>query len=74
VATLDTNGIAARLTTAVFTANSAAQFTFGTGTNTRSFVAINDATAGFNATTDAIIEVTGFTGTLGLNNFTTALV
>ncbi|GCL41923.1 beta strand repeat-containing protein [Dolichospermum planctonicum] len=74
VATLDTAGITAKLTNTVFTANSAAQFTFGTGTNTRSFVAINDANAGFNATTDAIIEVTGFTGTLGLNNFTTALV
>ena len=73
VATLDTAGITARLTTSVFTANSAAQFTFGTGTNTRTFVAINDATAGFSATTDAIIEVTGLTGTLGLNNFTTAL-
>ena len=70
VATLDTAGITARLTNTVFTANSAAQFTFGS----RSFVAINDVTAGFSATTDAIIEVTGFTGTLGLNNFTTALV
>jgi Ca2+-binding RTX toxin-like protein len=69
VATLDATGIAARLTTAVFTANSAAQFTFGT----RSFVAINDATAGFSATTDAIIEVTGLTGTLGISNFTTTL-
>ncbi|MFM6282719.1 MAG: bluetail domain-containing putative surface protein, partial [Dolichospermum sp.] len=66
VATLDTAGIAARLTNSVFTANSAAQFTFGT----RSFVAINDGTAGFSATTDAIIEVTGLTGTLELNNFT----
>ena len=70
VATLDTNGIAAKLTTAAFTANSAAQFSFGS----RSFVALNDATAGFSATTDAIIEVTGLTGTLGLNNFTTSLV
>ena len=74
VAILDTAGITARLTNTVFTANSAAQFTFGTGISTRSFVAINDATAGFSATTDAIIEVTGLTGTLGLNNFTTALV
>jgi hypothetical protein len=70
VATLDATGIAARLTTTVFTANSAARFTFGT----RTFVAINDATAGFSATTDAIIEVTGLTGTLGISNFTTALV
>jgi hypothetical protein len=69
VATLDTNGIAVKLTTATFTANAAAQFSFGS----RTFVAINDATAGFGATTDAIIEVTGLTGTLGLNNFTTTL-
>jgi hypothetical protein len=70
VATFDTTGIVAQLTTANFIADSAAQFTFGT----RTFVAINDATAGFDATTDAIIEVTGLTGTLGLNNFTTTLV
>ncbi|MGB3421720.1 MAG: calcium-binding protein, partial [Dolichospermum sp.] len=70
VTTLDATGIAAKLTTAAFTANSAAQFTFGT----RSFVALNDPTAGFSATTDAIVEVTGLTGTLTINNFTTALV
>jgi hypothetical protein len=69
VATLDTTQIAAKLTTATFTANAAAQFSLGS----RTFVAINDATAGFSATTDAIIEVTGLTGTLGLNNFTTTL-
>jgi Ca2+-binding RTX toxin-like protein len=69
VATLDATSIAAKLTTATFTANAAAQFSFGS----RTFVAINDATAGFGATTDAIIEVTGLTGTLGLNNFTTTL-
>ncbi|REJ47775.1 MAG: subtilase [Microcystis flos-aquae DF17] len=70
VATLDTAGISAKLTTAAFTANSAAQFTF----SSRTFVAINNATAGFSATTDAIIEVTGLTGTLGISNFTTTLV
>ncbi|MBE9234377.1 hemolysin, partial [Cuspidothrix issatschenkoi LEGE 03284] len=73
VATLDTNGIADLLTATNFTADAAAQFTFGTGNNTRTFVAINDATAGFDAATDAIIEVTGLTGTLGLYNFTTTL-
>jgi len=67
VATLDNAGIIARLNTTNFGINAAAQFTFGT----RSFVAINDATAGFSATTDAIIEVTGLTGTLGLTNFVT---
>ena len=65
VATLDNTGIIAKLTTANFGANSAAQFTFGT----RSFVAINDAEAGFSQTTDAIIEVTGLTGTLTTTNF-----
>ncbi|PPJ63757.1 bluetail domain-containing putative surface protein [Cuspidothrix issatschenkoi] len=42
-----------------------AQFSFGQ----RTFVAINDTTAGFNAATDAIIEVTGLTGILNVNNF-----
>jgi Ca2+-binding RTX toxin-like protein len=69
VATLDSNGIATKLNSTNFAANSAAQFTFGA----RTFVAINDATDGFNTNTDAIIEVTGLTGTLGLNNFTTNL-
>jgi hypothetical protein len=35
-------------------------------------VAINDAIAGFNQANDAIIEVTGLTGTLGLTNFVIA--
>jgi len=69
VAALDATSIAAILTNTTFTANSAAQFSIGS----RTFVAINDTTAGFSSTTDAIIEVTGLTGTLGLNNFTTTL-
>ncbi|MFM6011705.1 MAG: Calx-beta domain-containing protein [Dolichospermum sp.] len=67
VASLDTAAIAAKLTDTVFTANSAAQFTFGS----RTFVAINNTIAGFIDTADSIIEVTGLTGTLGLSNFTT---
>nr|WP_174783312.1 calcium-binding protein [Dolichospermum sp. UHCC 0406] len=67
VNTLDAAGIGAKLTAAAFGSNFAAQFSFGQKT----FVAINDATAGFNAANDAIIEVTGLTGILGLNNFTT---
>ena len=68
VATLDNTGIIAKLNTTNFGINAAAQFTFGT----RSFVAINDGTAGFSQATDAIIEITGLTGTLGLTNFVTA--
>jgi Ca2+-binding RTX toxin-like protein len=67
VNTLDAAGMGAKLTAAAFGSNFAAQFSFGQKT----FVAINDATAGFNAANDAIIEVTGLTGILGLNNFTT---
>jgi Ca2+-binding RTX toxin-like protein len=59
----------ASLTDTNFAANSAAQFSF----LGRTYVAINDAKAGFSTTTDAIIDVTGLTGTLGLNNFTTTL-
>jgi Ca2+-binding RTX toxin-like protein len=70
VATLDTTGITAKLTNTTFAANAAAQFSFGS----RTFVGINDTIAGFDPTKDAIIEVTGLTGTLGLNNFTTTLV
>ncbi len=67
IATLDATGIGKALKTTNFGVNSAAQFTFGS----RTFVALNDATAGFNASTDAIIEITGLTGTLSLSNFTT---
>ena len=67
VATLDNAGITAQLTAANFGANSAVSFTFGS----RTFVAINNATAGFSQTTDAIVEITGLTGTLGLTNFVT---
>ncbi|MCE2698144.1 MAG: bluetail domain-containing putative surface protein [Nostocales cyanobacterium LE14-WE4] len=50
---------------AAFGSDYAAQFSFGQ----RTFVAINDAIVGFNAANDAIIEVTGLTGTLNVNNF-----
>ena len=68
VTTLDNTGIIAKLNTTNFGINAAAQFTFGS----RSFVAINNVTAGFSQTTDAIIEVTGLTGTLGIGNFVIA--
>ncbi|MBR8831845.1 MAG: hypothetical protein N5P05_002172 [Chroococcopsis gigantea SAG 12.99] len=67
VTTLNAAGIGAKLTSTAFASNSAAQFTFGS----RNFVAINNATAGFSATTDAIVELTGLTGSLGIGNFVT---
>ena len=75
VTTLNSTGIAAKLTAGAFLGNFAASFTFGTGPALRTFIAINDATAGFSAATDAIVEVTpvtGVLGTLGLSNFATA--
>ncbi|BAZ45541.1 hypothetical protein NIES4102_25650 [Chondrocystis sp. NIES-4102] len=41
-------------------ANQATTYTYGTGT----FLVINDATIGYDATKDAMIEITGFTGNL----------
>jgi hypothetical protein len=72
VTTLDRAGVAAKLTAVAFRANFAASFTFGTGPALRTFAAINDATAGFSATTDAIVEVTGLVGSLARTNFVTA--
>ncbi len=52
-------------------ANQAATFTLRTNNgstfdeNLRTFLVINDATNGFNAATDAIIEITGYSGNLG---------
>ncbi len=52
--------IQAVLTGDNFEANTAATFTYGTGT----FLALNDGEAGFSANNDAIIEITGYTGDL----------
>jgi hypothetical protein len=56
------------LNNAGFGANAAAQFSFGR----RVFVAINDTNPGFNADTDAIVELTTLTGTLSISNFVTS--
>ena len=64
VATLDQAGISAVLTTAFFGANQAGTFTFGLGTDTRTFLVLNDATDGFSSTSDCLIEITGYTGEL----------
>ncbi len=50
--------IALALTPAAFTANGAATFAFGSSF----FVALNDATAGFQASSDAVIDITGYSG------------
>ena len=65
VASLSNSNIRTALNTAGFNADFAAFFTFGT----REFIAINDSNTNFQQATDAIIEVTGFTGSLALEDF-----
>ena len=48
------------LTPTTFGSNGASTFTFGN----RTFVAMNNATAGFSAQTDSVIEITGYRGNL----------
>jgi hypothetical protein len=57
--------IASVLTTSAFVANRAATFTFNDPSGlSRSFIALNNATAGYQPGIDAIIEITGYTGSL----------
>ncbi|MGF1933493.1 MAG: VCBS domain-containing protein [Nostoc sp. ChiQUE02] len=60
VTALTQTGISAVLTSSSFVANRAATFSFGS----RTFVALNNNTAGFQSTSDAVIEITGFSGSL----------
>ncbi|MEY2910837.1 MAG: hypothetical protein RLZZ184_146 [Cyanobacteriota bacterium] len=64
---LNATAIGNALTTNNFGADAAALFTIGS----KSYVAINDSTAGFSATSDAIVEITGYKGTLSTSSFVT---
>ena len=64
---LTDSGLSALLTASNFVAKGAATFTYGSGSTQRSFLAFNDATAGFNATTDAVLEITGYSFASGYN-------
>ncbi|MFM9110655.1 MAG: cadherin-like domain-containing protein, partial [Prochlorococcaceae cyanobacterium] len=64
VSALSAAGLPAVLTASTFVKNGAATFTYndpGLG-STRTFLALNDATAGFSASGDAVIEITGYAG------------
>ena len=52
------------LTTTNFARNGAATFSFGSGPSARTFLAINDGTAGFSSTSDGLIDITGYSGSL----------
>ncbi|MFM6202820.1 MAG: bluetail domain-containing putative surface protein [Dolichospermum sp.] len=68
VSSLSASDIGSKLTTANFGADAAALFTIGS----KSYVAINDGTAGFDALSDAIVDITGYKGTLSSSSFVTA--
>ncbi len=60
VTSLSAGGLGALLTNSNFAANGAASFSFGS----RTFLALNNNTVGFQENSDAIIEITGFSGKL----------
>ena len=64
VSALTQAGIAAVLTPTTFVRNSAATFTYVSEPATRTFLALNNGTAGYSSTADGLIEITGFTGSL----------
>jgi len=64
ISTLTSASIGSLLTTTSFKANGAASFLFASGTTMRTFVALNDANAGFQANTDNVVEITGYSGFL----------
>ena len=51
-----------------FVANGAAIFSFGSGTSLRSFIAFNDASAGYNASGDTVLEISGFSYASGFTS------
>lgn len=59
-ASLDEAGLQAVLEASSFAANGAATFSF----DARDFLALNDGIAGYQVSSDALIEITGFTGNL----------
>lgn len=67
VADLNASTLSQHLSSQLFSANGAALFSYNDSTGERWFLALNDSTAGFSSTRDALIEITGFTG--DLSNF-----
>jgi hypothetical protein len=65
-ASLTSMAVGAVLTSAAFRPNGAATFTISASGGTRTYLALNDGTAGFQAAEDAIVEITGFRGSLSV--------
>ncbi|MBW4452746.1 MAG: hypothetical protein KME55_08615 [Nostoc indistinguendum CM1-VF10] len=68
VASLNLSDIQQILTAAAFVAKGAATFTLGKDNHQQTFLVLNDNTNGFSALTDAVIEISGYKGSL--NNLT----
>jgi Ca2+-binding RTX toxin-like protein len=64
VGSLGARDIGQVLNNQAFGADRAATFTLGTGGSSRTFLALNDNRNGFQANSDAIVEITGFSGNL----------
>jgi endoglucanase len=64
VADLSEAGVGSLLTASSFQALKAATFSFGSGPTSRTFVALNDGVAGFQASADAVLEISGYAGDL----------
>jgi Ca2+-binding RTX toxin-like protein len=64
VASLTESAIASVLTASSFLGNRAATFTFADAGESRTFLALNNGIAAFQASSDAIIEITGYSGNL----------
>ena len=56
--------IAVKLASSRFAANGAAVFTLGTAADTRTFLVLNDLDVRFSSSSDATIEITGYSGDL----------
>jgi hypothetical protein len=68
ITALSDSGLTGLLTSTNFVAKGAATFIYGSGTSTRTFIAFNDATAGFSASNDAVLEITGYTFASGFSS------
>jgi Ca2+-binding RTX toxin-like protein len=64
VSALTQAGISAVLNNGNFISKGAAVFTYGTGSSTQTFLALNNNQAGFQANGDAIVDITGYSGSL----------
>ncbi len=67
---LTTSALGSLLNASTFVANGAATFTYGAGATQRTFIAFNNATAGYGATTDAVVEITGYSFAPGFDSLT----